>query len=122
MFFLKAKYYIIFLLIYADGIIITGKYPFHSSFPQTIQLFLLPFRLGFLHYYLGMEVQRDANEMYLKQSKYTDDLLNKFRMDNKRSNIVQTSHKNITILDSHKISSGINNKIEFDKDYELTRK
>ncbi|PNX88392.1 hypothetical protein L195_g044495 [Trifolium pratense] len=38
--------------------------------------------LGLLHYFLGIEVQRDVGGMYLKQSKYISDLLKKFKMDN----------------------------------------
>lgn len=37
--------------------------------------------LGHLHYFLGIEVQRDASGMYLKQSKYIGDLLRKFKME-----------------------------------------
>ena len=37
--------------------------------------------LGLLHYFLGIEVHRDASGMYLKQTKYIRDLLKKFNME-----------------------------------------
>lgn len=41
--------------------------------------------LGNLHYFLGVEVCRDAGGIYLKQTKYISDLLKKFNMENASS-------------------------------------
>jgi len=37
--------------------------------------------LGLLHYFLGIEVHRDAGGMYLKQTKYIRDIIKKFNRE-----------------------------------------
>lgn len=64
------------LLIYVDDILITGN---HSA--MIIKLIVdlnSKFRmkdLGSLHYFLGLEIHRDANGLLINQHKYTIDLL-----------------------------------------------
>uniref|UniRef100_A0A803PM38 Integrase catalytic domain-containing protein n=1 Tax=Cannabis sativa TaxID=3483 RepID=A0A803PM38_CANSA len=83
LFFLKTSSYIILVLIYVDDIIITGN---NSAVMQTFinklnQQFALK-DLGKLHYFLGIEVNRDATGMYLSQPKYIEELLKKMNMIN----------------------------------------
>jgi histone deacetylase 1/2 len=83
LFFLKGKDHITFLLIYVDDIIVTGSNnKFLQAFVKQLNDVFSLKDLGHLHYFLGIEVQRDASGMYLKQSKYIGDLLKKFNMDN----------------------------------------
>lgn len=83
LFLLKGKDHITFLLIYVDDIIVTGSSNnFLQAFIKQLNDVFSLKDLGRLHYFLGIEVQRDASGMYLKQSKYIGDLLKKFKMEN----------------------------------------
>jgi transposase InsO family protein len=71
----------LFILIYVDDILITGT---HNT---VIQSLLAKLRsdfalkdLGELSYFLGIQVQRTATSLHLRQSKYILDLLHKARM------------------------------------------
>ena len=81
MFVLRENDHII-LLIYVDDIIITGSNnePLKTFITQLNIAFSLK-DLGLLHYFLGIEVHRDADGMYLKQTKYIRDLINNFNME-----------------------------------------
>lgn len=86
LFILKGKDHIIFLLIYVDDIIITGNNTkFLDVFIKQLNVVFSLKNLGELHYFLGIEAHRDASGMYLKQSKYIGDLLNKFKMEHASS-------------------------------------
>ncbi|PNY02796.1 copia protein (gag-int-pol protein), partial [Trifolium pratense] len=70
------------LLIYVDDIIVTGSNTkFLETFIKQLNTVFSLKDLGHLHYFLGIEVQRNASGMYLKQSKYIGDLLKKFKME-----------------------------------------
>ncbi|XP_062075326.1 uncharacterized mitochondrial protein AtMg00810-like [Humulus lupulus] len=69
------------VLIYVDDIIVTGN---HSG---QLQLFISRLHtmfalkdLGPLHFFLGIEVHRDATGLYLNQSKYVKELLSQLGM------------------------------------------
>jgi hypothetical protein len=73
---------IIYILIYVDGIIITGSNDvvvtdiiqrLHKEFAIT--------DLGPLSFFLGIEAIRDATGLYLTQRRYISDLLTKSKMD-----------------------------------------
>jgi histone deacetylase 1/2 len=82
LFILKEKDHITFLLIYVDDIIVTGSNTiFLEAFIKQLNVVFSLKDLGNLHYFLGIEVHRDASGMYLKQSKYIGDLLKKFHME-----------------------------------------
>ncbi|WVZ17885.1 hypothetical protein V8G54_010867 [Vigna mungo] len=86
LFTLRGTYHITFLLIYVDDIIVTGNNTkFLESFITQLNVVFSLKDLGLLHYFLGIEVQRDASGMYLKQSKYIGDILRKFKMENASS-------------------------------------
>nr|KYP35708.1 Copia protein [Cajanus cajan] len=83
LFTLRGKNHITFLLIYVDDIIVTGNNTkFLEAFVKQLNIVFSLKDLGQLHYFLGIEVHRDATGMYLKQSKYIKDLLRKFKMEN----------------------------------------
>jgi len=69
-----------------NDIIITGNNTkFLESFIKQLNDVFSLKDLGPLHYFLGIEVQRDASGMYLKQSKYIGDIMRKFKMENTSS-------------------------------------
>ncbi|KAL5566072.1 hypothetical protein UlMin_029236 [Ulmus minor] len=74
---------VIFILIYVDDMIVTGnnQVSLQVFVDKLHELFALK-DLGFLHLFLGIEVVRDASGMYLTQSKYIEDLLEKTAMLN----------------------------------------
>eukprot|EP00253_Pinus_taeda_P023530 PITA_23530 len=71
----------LFVVVYVDDLIITGssahlihgiKQDFCSTFEMT--------DLGLLHYCLGVEVWQTENNIFLSQSKYSKNLVDRFRM------------------------------------------
>ncbi|GAU51364.1 hypothetical protein TSUD_383580 [Trifolium subterraneum] len=83
LFFLRGVDHTTFLLIYVDDIIITGSNDkFLEAFIKQLNIVFSLKDLGQLHYFLRIEVQRDASGLYMKQSKYIKDLLRKFKMEN----------------------------------------
>jgi histone deacetylase 1/2 len=82
LFILKGTEHTTFLLIYVDDIIVTGSNSkFLDAFIKQLNVVFSLKDLGQLHYFLGIEVQRDAGGLYLKQSRYINDLLKKFKME-----------------------------------------
>jgi histone deacetylase 1/2 len=82
LFVLKGTGHITFVLIYVDDIIVTGSNNnFLETFITQLNTAFSLKDLGHLHYFLGIEVHRDAGGMYLKQTKYIRDLLKKFNME-----------------------------------------
>ena len=70
-----------YMLIYVDDIIITGSSP--KALTSLVRCLHEAFALkdlGDLHYFLGIEVQRQGESILLKQAKYTADLLRKAGM------------------------------------------
>ena len=70
-----------FLLLYVDDIIVTGNHPSFTAFllHQLSSEFDLK-DLGKLHYFLGLQIEYTSSGLFVHQSKYTLDLLNKFHM------------------------------------------
>lgn len=81
MFVQKHRLRITIILIYVDDIIITGSSSVYCSelIAQLQQHFSLK-DLGLVHYFLGLEVNRNANSSFLSQTKYALGLLDKFDM------------------------------------------
>ena len=82
MFVLKTPIVYILLLVYVDDIIITGPNLSHIKdlIFELDSVFSLK-DLGDLHFFLGVEVTREATGMYLTQQKYIRDLLIKTKME-----------------------------------------
>ncbi|XP_017189746.1 uncharacterized mitochondrial protein AtMg00810-like [Malus domestica] len=72
---------LVILLLYVDDIIITGNDSL--AIQQVIQSLTSEFDikdLGSLHYFLGIQISRTANGLFLSQHKYVHDLLVKTEM------------------------------------------
>ena len=71
----------IFLLVYVDGIVLTGTYStFLASLIQRLQTEFALKDLGPLGYFLGIQVTRTTHGLHLRQSKYILDVLHRARM------------------------------------------
>ena len=73
--------HVILVLVYVDDIILTGSNP--QLIQQVIQDMYHTFALkdlGDLNYFLGIEVVKSANGLYLSQAKYIADILAKHDM------------------------------------------
>jgi hypothetical protein len=79
----KVGSHLIILVLYVDDLILTGceskllnhvKTSLKNKFEMT--------DLGFLHYFLGLQVLQTNEGIFLSQSKYACDLLRRFHMDN----------------------------------------
>ncbi|RVW76570.1 Retrovirus-related Pol polyprotein from transposon RE1 [Vitis vinifera] len=71
----------LFILIYADDILVTGTDP--SLIQSLIQKLQTEFKmkdLGPLGYFLGIQASRDSSGLHLRQSKYIGDLLHHTKM------------------------------------------
>jgi hypothetical protein len=78
----KVGIHLIILVLYVDDLILTGsdskilnhvKTSLKKKFEMT--------DLGFLHYFLGLQVLQTNEEIFISQSKYACDLLRRFHMD-----------------------------------------
>uniref|UniRef100_A0A2N9F808 Uncharacterized protein n=1 Tax=Fagus sylvatica TaxID=28930 RepID=A0A2N9F808_FAGSY len=72
---------IAYLLLYVDDIVLTSNTPSYLDhlIHQLNSVFDLK-DLGSLHYFLGLQVTRTSNSLYIKQTKYASDLLKKHHM------------------------------------------
>ena len=68
-------------MVYVDDILMTGN---NESYVASIKKeFMKGFEmsdLGYVHYYLGIEVTQHLKSIFLSQNKYIGDMLNKFGM------------------------------------------
>lgn len=70
------------MLVYVDDLIITGSSPSHiASLTKHLQSSFAVKDLGILSYFLGIEVARCKEGLFLSQHKYTVDLLHRHQMD-----------------------------------------
>ena len=81
LFIYKNQSVIAYLLLYVDDIVLTSNTPtyFDHLIKQLNTVFDLK-DLGILHYFLGLQVSRTTNSLYIKQTKYAHDLLKKHNM------------------------------------------
>ena len=70
----------LYLLVYIDDIVLTGNSPFLNILIQQLRHAFELKDLGPLHYFLGLHITRISKELYLNQSKYAQDLLQKHNM------------------------------------------
>ena len=81
LFVLKAPVLVI-VLVYVDDILVTGPNSDACNlFIQKLSSIFPVKNLGPLHYFLGLEVQHSTQGLFLHQSKYLLDLLQKTKMD-----------------------------------------
>jgi hypothetical protein len=71
----------VYLVVYVDDILMIGD---NESYIASIKKeFMKDFELtnlGYIHYYLGIEVTQHLKSIFLSQNKYIGDLLNRFCM------------------------------------------
>uniref|UniRef100_A0A2N9GGL3 Integrase catalytic domain-containing protein n=1 Tax=Fagus sylvatica TaxID=28930 RepID=A0A2N9GGL3_FAGSY len=81
LFIYKHEKVIAYLLLYVDDIVLTSNTPSYLDklITQLSAVFDLK-DLGSLHYFLGLQVTRSSNGLYLNQAKYAHDLLKKHNM------------------------------------------
>jgi transposase InsO family protein len=81
LFIYKHEKVIAYLLLYVDDIVLTSNTPSYLDklITQLSAVFDLK-DLGSLHYFLGLQVTRSFNGLYLNQAKYAHDLLKKHNM------------------------------------------
>jgi hypothetical protein len=77
----KVGIHLIILFLYVDGLIITSSHPKISNHVKTIlkKKFEIT-ELGYLHYFLGLQVFKTKEGIFLSQSKYACDLICFFHM------------------------------------------
>ena len=69
----KVGRYIVFLMVYVDGLLMIGNTKYlKKCFEMT--------DLGHLHYYLGIEVTQHPKYIFISQKRYVGELLNRFCM------------------------------------------
>jgi hypothetical protein len=81
LFFKHHHYKITILIVYVDDIVITGDDAEEISYLKKMMAKIFEVKdLGYLHYFLGIEVAYGAQGIYLSQRKYVLDLLNETGM------------------------------------------
>jgi hypothetical protein len=78
----KVEIHLIILVLYVDDLILTGSDSKLLNHVKTILKKKFEMTdLGFLHYFLGLQVLLTNEGIFLSQSKYTCDLFRRFHMD-----------------------------------------
>jgi hypothetical protein len=78
----KVESHIIILVLYVDDLIFTGSnLKFLNHVKTNLKKKFEMTNLGFLHYFLGLQVLQTNEGFFLSQSKYACDLLCRFHMD-----------------------------------------
>ena len=76
---------IIYLLLYVDDIIITGNNSKHISHLIAALSAIFDLKdLGFLHYFLGIQITRTQFGLFITQSKFSSYVLHRFHMENSK--------------------------------------
>eukprot|EP00253_Pinus_taeda_P015766 PITA_15766 len=72
---------VVYFMVYVDGILITGNNESYiASIKKELGKSFAMTDLGYVHYYLGIEVTQHPKSIFLSQRKYIGDLLNRFGM------------------------------------------
>ena len=73
---------VVYIIVYVDDILMTGNNErYLASMKKEMRKGFEMNGLGYVHYYLGVEVTQYLKSIFLSQKKYIGDLLNKFGMD-----------------------------------------
>lgn len=86
LFFLKQVNKVLFILVYMDDVLVTSNKLEHLQeyINKLQQLFSLK-NLGPLHYFLGVQIHRTSEGLFLNQSQFISNLLTRFNMQNSSS-------------------------------------
>ena len=69
-------------MVYVDDLLMTGNNESYiASIKKELRKGFEMTDLGYVHYYLGIEVTQHPMSIFLSQKKYIGDLLNRFGMD-----------------------------------------
>ena len=69
------------LSLYVDDMLVTGNDSrMLQNFKVEMEKVFETSDLGYMHYFLGMEVHQENNGIFLSQKKYAQDILKKFKM------------------------------------------
>ena len=92
---------VLILLIYVDDILVTGGNSSHiSSFITRLNSSFVLCDLGYVNYFLGIEVVRHGTMFHLSQHKYTQDILTCTTMlDSKPATTLRLLGKTLSYLD-----------------------
>eukprot|EP00253_Pinus_taeda_P027478 PITA_27478 len=72
---------VLYLLVYVDDLLMTGNNESYiASIKKELGKSFEMTDLGYVHYYLGIEVTQHLKSIFLSQKKYIGDLLNRFGM------------------------------------------
>lgn len=72
----------VYLVVYVDDLLMTGNNESYiSSIKKELRKGFEMTDLGYVHYYLGIEVTQHPKSIFLSQKKCNGDLLNRFGMD-----------------------------------------
>ena len=72
---------IAFLVVYVDDLLMTGNNEdYIASIKKDLKKFFEMTNLGYLPYYLGIEVTQHPKYIFISQKKYVGELLNRFCM------------------------------------------
>ena len=75
---------LVMLLLYVNDLFLIGKEELIKDARRRLATEFEMKDLGIMHYFLGMEVWKNANEIFLAQGKYVVEILKKFgRLDRK---------------------------------------
>lgn len=73
---------ILLICLYVDDLIyMDSNSRLNDAFKNSIMQEFEMKDLGLIHYFLGLEVYQDDNQIFIAQTKYANDLLHKFGMD-----------------------------------------
>ena len=73
---------VVYLVVYVDDLLMTGNNESYiESMKKELKKGFEMTDLGYVHYYLGIEVTQRPKFIFLSQKKFIGDLLNKFGMD-----------------------------------------
>ena len=73
---------VVYLVVYVDDILMTGNNESYiSSINKELRKGFEMTDLGYVHYYLGIEVTQHTTFIFLFENKYIENLLNIFGMD-----------------------------------------
>ena len=81
----KLGSHLIIIVLYVDDLILTGSDPkllnhVKTSLKKTFEMV----DLGYLHYFIGLQVLQTKEEIFISQSKYACDLLHCFHMEDSK--------------------------------------
>lgn len=94
------------ILVYVDEIMITGNSrEYIDQFILQLQSYFPIKDLGELHFFLGLQVKRNSHQLFLSQTKYALDLLEKFNMTGAKPCITPISpHSQLSSSDGTPLS------------------